>query len=280
MKGGTMENLKPSLFLNMDQTAVFFESKTNRVVAKKGVRTVPLRASGSDAKCCTVVVTIAADGTKLPPFFIFKAKPDKFLEKSLAKDGILGACQERGWFDETVAPKWVKQVLEPYLEGHHNALLLVDHYSVHLMSSFVDLCNNLGVDVDYVPAGYTCVLQPVDVGFNAQLKKNIRDHYHQWCIKMYKNLGNGCKIPTPDRKEIVEWVNDAYDKISSASIANTFVSIGFKTKTDEVTHSDVMDHEMETLETINNDYEFDSLIVGFDRGIMIDDKNIEYSAIN
>ncbi len=42
--GGTLSNIPPTFFLNMDQTAIFFESKTNRVVAKKGEKCVPIRA--------------------------------------------------------------------------------------------------------------------------------------------------------------------------------------------------------------------------------------------
>jgi hypothetical protein len=39
------------------------------------------------------------------------------------------------------------------MRGSEDALLLVDHYRVHLMGSFENACNNIGVDVDYIPAG-------------------------------------------------------------------------------------------------------------------------------
>jgi hypothetical protein len=74
-----MHGTAPKYFLNMDQTAVFFESKSQTVVSTKG-KTVPSRDSGCNAKRATVVVTIAADGTKLDPFFIYltlKMRKDK-----------------------------------------------------------------------------------------------------------------------------------------------------------------------------------------------------------
>jgi hypothetical protein len=36
--GGTLENVGPHYFINMDQTAVYFESKSKCIVAQKGAR--------------------------------------------------------------------------------------------------------------------------------------------------------------------------------------------------------------------------------------------------
>jgi DDE superfamily endonuclease len=226
---GTLHGMDPHYFLNMDQTAVYFESKSRTIVARKGKKSVCQRDSGCDAKRATVVVTVAADGTKLEPFFIFKARPGKKVEQQILDNGIKGACQVKGWFDSVVAKKWIEQILEPYVVNAEKALLLVDHFSVHLTSDFLSSCADLGVDVEYIPKGYTCVLQPVDVGFNAQLKKHIRDKHHQWCITTYRGLPNAAKIPTPEREQLIEWVRFAYNNIQEESIVRTFKYIGYWT---------------------------------------------------
>jgi hypothetical protein len=41
-----MHGIDPHYFLNMDQAAVFFESKSKTVVAKKGSKTVSAKDSG------------------------------------------------------------------------------------------------------------------------------------------------------------------------------------------------------------------------------------------
>jgi DDE superfamily endonuclease len=225
--------MDPQYFLNMDQTAVYFESKSRTIVARKGKKSVCQRDSGCDAKRATVVVTVAADGTKLDPFFIFKARPGKKVEQAILDSGIKGACQVKGWFDSVVAKKWIEQILEPYVLQAEKALLLLDHVSVHLTSDFLSSCADLGVDVEYIPKGYTCVLQPVDVGFNAQLKKHIRDKHHQWCIESYRGLPNAAKIPTPERDHLIEWVRYAYNHITEESIIRTFKYIGYWTGGDE-----------------------------------------------
>jgi DDE superfamily endonuclease len=162
------------------------------------------------------------------PFFVFKGQPGKKTEQSILQKGIKGCCQANAWFDESVYQKWINIILEPYVRGNDDAFLLVDHYKVHMMKSFVTACNNIGVDVDYIPAGYTCVLQPVDVGFNAPFKRHIRDCHHKWCIEKYRGVSNAMKLPTPDRDDIVTWVHEAYDKISEESVRRTFQSIGFR----------------------------------------------------
>jgi hypothetical protein len=64
----TFSGHRAPFFLNMDQTAIYSESWSNYSVAKKGATNVLPKGNSIDSKQWT----IAADGTKLPPFFIFK----------------------------------------------------------------------------------------------------------------------------------------------------------------------------------------------------------------
>jgi hypothetical protein len=48
----------------MDQTSIYVKSRLNNTVAKKGVKNVPAKANPSDTKRCSLVVTIADDGTR------------------------------------------------------------------------------------------------------------------------------------------------------------------------------------------------------------------------
>lgn len=73
-EGGSLHGIDLRNFINMDQTAVWFEMKSSTTVDLVGARTVAVRDSGSNSKRCTVCLAVAADGTKLPPFVIFKGK--------------------------------------------------------------------------------------------------------------------------------------------------------------------------------------------------------------
>jgi hypothetical protein len=79
--------------LKKDQTATYFESISSYTVAKKGAKNVPTKVNPSDTKRCSVLVTIPADGTKLPPFFVFKGAPGGPNEKAISTLNIKGCCQ-------------------------------------------------------------------------------------------------------------------------------------------------------------------------------------------
>jgi hypothetical protein len=137
--------------------------------------------------------------------------------------------------------------LKPYVRDADKALVLMGHFKVHLTSDFVQSVNDLGVDVDDIPAGYTCVLQPVDVGVNTTFKKAIRDFHHQWCLDTYPKITNKVRLPTPERDNVYDWVVQSFDMITAKSIQKTFACIGLVDKdayNDD--DDDVEDEEPET----------------------------------
>ena len=66
-----INNIDENLFVHMDETAVYFDTNRNYTVNENGAKTVLVRHRFSN-KCCTVCITVAADGTKLPLFVILK----------------------------------------------------------------------------------------------------------------------------------------------------------------------------------------------------------------
>ena len=69
-------------------------------IAPTNSNTVSIRGSGSNARRLTACVACAQDGTKLPIFLVFKAKPGGLIERRLPRElpsGVYGCCQENGW---------------------------------------------------------------------------------------------------------------------------------------------------------------------------------------
>ncbi len=160
LPGGTLAGIERKYFINMDQTAVFYECKSSTTVSEIGFNSVPGRDSGSSSKRCTVVLAVAADGTKLPPFVVFKGmcmiefcycyrlkKSDNFLffpgspgarvEKEITDKGWKACVQAKGWFDGRVAKIWIDMILKPHLEGSRGSFPLVDQLKVHMAGEFV-----------------------------------------------------------------------------------------------------------------------------------------------
>lgn len=153
--------------------------------------------------------------------------PGAHIQKTINNNGWLACVQDKGWFDGRVGQIWIEKVLAPYVRDAEKAFLLVDHFSVHLTAQFVNAANDLGVDVDFIPAGYTCVLQPVDVGVNAPFKTAIRDFNHTWCLANYPKVLKDDKLPKPERDDVYDWVIKAFNTISQRTIKKTFAHIGY-----------------------------------------------------
>ena len=59
--------------VNIDETNIYFDLTGTMTLADHGSRTVSVHGAGTSARC-TVLLGVAMDGTKLPPFIIFKAR--------------------------------------------------------------------------------------------------------------------------------------------------------------------------------------------------------------
>jgi DDE superfamily endonuclease len=231
--GGTLSDVHDSLFVNMDETAVFYESSPTTTINAKGENTISIRCTGSNSKRMTVCVSCAYDGTKLPLFLVFKGKAGARIEKNLQNelgDGVIACCQEKGWMDERTSKIWIEKIWKPYVTGKGSSFLLLDEYKCHMQKSFVNSINDLGTEVDFIPGGYTCMLQPCDVGINKPLKNSFTNQYMKWTIDKYKDLGPGEKVKAPSRKEVADWITKAWEGITSETIQKTYKHIGYETK--------------------------------------------------
>ena len=70
---------------------------------------------------------------------------------------------------------WIERVWKKHcIEAGSLQYLLLDHFKVHLMQSTVSAIQDTSTRVDFIPAGYTNVLQVLDVGVNKDFKVHLR----------------------------------------------------------------------------------------------------------
>jgi len=198
--------------LNMDQTPVYFSMSSKKTYELIGKKTIHIRTSTNDTKRVTVAVTIAADGTVLPSTLVFKGKPGGRIEKkefTTYPNGHFYKCQENAWMDEEVMIAWVKDVLAQYVTtapDHVVPILILDMYRCHMMSSVVQMIQELGVEVQHIPGGCTSLCQPVDVGFNKPFKDRMRRQWINWMTN--EGIVHGTTSP-PARLDVAKWVQNA-----------------------------------------------------------------------
>ena len=105
-----------------------------------------MRRGSTANKRCTGCVTIAADGSKLPLFVIFKGIDNGRIAKelhSIMPDGIYGCTQEKGWMDNRVMEIWKEKTWKPYVENTQNYALLLDQMESHIHQNLLIPCNCL-----------------------------------------------------------------------------------------------------------------------------------------
>ena len=75
-----------SLIENMNETPLSFNMIQTKTIAKKGTKSIINKTLEQEKLYVSVLLTIIADGGRLPPYIIFKAKRQGKIEKELQKD--------------------------------------------------------------------------------------------------------------------------------------------------------------------------------------------------
>ena len=203
--------------VNGDETPIGFDVSPKSTIARKGERTVRIKKSTATQKA-TVFLAVARDGTKLPPFIIFKGKPNGRIAKKDFKDYPAGAvyiCQDSNWMDEQAMLKWVELVWVPFTKGKSSpCYLIVDDFSAHKTSAVRSAISECGSSYDIVEPGYTGKLQVCDVGIN----KPFKDKYNELFLSFRFNHP---KLK-PNRPLVSQWIITAWGQVTTDCITNTW----------------------------------------------------------
>ena len=220
-----INNYRPDVVVNMDETNVDFDMVSATTLDEKGARSVSVKSTGSTQRC-TVILAVTARGVKLPPLCIFKGVDNdrsrikaEFTNPRLEyPQDLVYAVQEKAWNDASTMRKWIELVWRRFCEerGLPNYLIL-DEFSVHMMSQTMHEIQSCGTQVGYIPAGYTGAVQVLDKGVNKLFKDKLRFEYLQWMVA------------NPDRKpkchDVAKWISRAWGLVTVPSITNTWNSI-------------------------------------------------------
>ncbi len=121
---------------------------------------------------------------------------------------------------------WVKLVLAPYLATAPKGIvpiLFLDMFKVHMMQSVVQAIQALGVQVEFIPAGCTGLVQPVDVGYKKSLKAKMREQFHDWIMAQDADE----EICAATCHKLSQWIIDAQKNINVVTIRNAWKKTGF-----------------------------------------------------
>ncbi|RHZ16633.1 hypothetical protein DYB26_016419, partial [Aphanomyces astaci] len=161
---------------NVDETGIFYDMPPRYICAVRGGSSKISRGEKHSLRM-TAVLTVRADGTKLPILFIIKGVSGGRIdsgELSPFPPGQLYAVQEDAWMDKRVWATYLRDVLGEAIE--EPSVVLLDNFESHVSGeSYNIMYEEIGAHLCALPSNATSVCQPLDVGVMAPFKRNLRN---------------------------------------------------------------------------------------------------------
>jgi len=156
----------------MDETPISFNLPSQTTIEEHGKRTVSILTTGHECTNFTVTLACLADGTKLPPFIIFKLVN---VPREQFPNGVYVHANPSGWMDEKEMIWWIENIWcqRANLSSNPHSLLVLDSFTAHrtdvVKRHFLEKNTNIAI----IPDGLTSHLQPLDVSLNKSFKAKV-----------------------------------------------------------------------------------------------------------
>ena len=159
---------------NTDETGFCTSMASHKVLARKGSKEVHETSGGSGREYYTVLAAGAADGTRLPPFILYKGSHLYLRWTNGGPAGAVYGCSDSGWMEANNFYKWFEKLFVPAVGGLLSTgpvVLFVDGHHSHLTLQTIQYARSKGVHLFCLLPHVTHILQPLDVGVYGPVKK-------------------------------------------------------------------------------------------------------------
>ena len=218
-----------------------------------GEKEIAVRTGGKEKLRITSVLTVFADGSKLPPLLIFKGQPTpkgkspaaNSIEREFKnyKDrkgyayprGMAYAVDPKGWHSQRVFDDvWVPQVWnrrpgrQGRLGGYRqpDTLLAWDDYTVHKTDASVKAMEESNTTLFHIPGGLTPKLQPCDGLVNKIFKANMARLYDDHMASKDVTRNDRGYPEPPSRGLVAQWVKKAWDALTPDEVRSSWRKAG------------------------------------------------------
>jgi hypothetical protein len=179
---------------NMDEKGFLLGimKKHHRVYTKSAFKQKKILGYSQDGnrEWITIIGTICADGTAIPPCIIFAGKTE-YLQTTWVEDVKIGqhqahfASSPNGWTSDKLGLAWLQQVFDKHTKakarnGRDWRLLILDGHGSHINISFLTFCEKHRILVAVYPPHSTHRLQPLDVSLFRPLAINYSNELNQF----------------------------------------------------------------------------------------------------
>ena len=164
----------------------------------------------------TLLNAISAAGQTTPPMLIFSQWLPRMVSDGMPENWRF-ATNEKGYINTDLFVQWFEYTFVPYIGDKQPVLFILDNHSTHVSKAFIDSARRHKVDLLYLPAHSSHLLQPQDSGYFHVLKQKVAD--------ISTELGYlGIKILP--RHLFPKILMQAFNKISGSTVVSAFKCTG------------------------------------------------------
>jgi hypothetical protein len=174
----------PEDIYNFDETGFAMGlCSTAKVITGSDRYARPKLLQPGNREWVTAIEATNSTGWAVPSYIIFKAKKNVRLGwfDDLPSDWRIN-ISENGWTTDQIGLEWLKTHFIPYINGRTKGkyrMLILDGHGSHLTAEFDRTCTENNIIPICMPPHSSHLLQPLDVGCFAVLKRHYGQHVEQ-----------------------------------------------------------------------------------------------------
>ena len=136
---------------NCDETGFCLTTTSKKVLAKRGDRDVHETVGGSGREYITLLGAACADGTRLPPYILYKAKHlwSRWMQGGPA--GAMYSVSGSGWMEGANFLQWFTKMFIPAVSHCSPVFLFFDGHHSHLTLDLLQLAHTNGIHLVCFP---------------------------------------------------------------------------------------------------------------------------------
>lgn len=178
-----LHNIDPSRIFNLDESAFFLVPKTDRVLARRGAKSVYKVVHEDEKESITTLFTVNAAGTMLPPMILFwYQRIPTNITNTLPPEWIIGNT-DRGWMTAESFLDYITTKFHPWLVTNRikfPVIFYLNGHSSHMTLALSQFCKANQIELIALYPNATHVLQPLDVAVFHPLKAAWKKAVDEW----------------------------------------------------------------------------------------------------
>ena len=230
-----------SLIINWDQTPLQYAPTGQWTMEKTGESKVAINGM-ADKRNITAVLSVALDGTFLPPQLIYTGLTARSQPTVQFPENFHVTQNAKHWSNEDTMIQFLENIILPYVEQRRTslnkpdmpALLIFDCFKPHMVQSVVQKMTDNNCIFVKVPENMTDYLQPLDVGINKPVKDFFRNKFCSWYTEQvmggleYEELAKLFKSGVALRERHAAWIIDMFNcfQHKREMVVNAFKRVG------------------------------------------------------